>query len=96
LQARTKYARANSAEWEFNGPVCQLRAIDLRIAVGSAAKTASLNNVDTRCQTRIAAAARHLGVIKSDLAVALSMSITHKNIFFDKKMPEMKFPAPAP
>lgn len=70
------------------GPVCQLREIDLGIAVGSAAKTASLNNVDARCQTRIAAAARHLGIIKADLAVALSMSISHKNIFFDKRCPE--------
>lgn len=91
LQARPKYAIANSAEWEFNGPVCQLRAIDLGIAVGSAAKAASLNNIDTRCQTRIAAAARHLGILHADLAVALSMSVTHKNIFFDKKMPEVKF-----
>jgi uncharacterized ferredoxin-like protein len=90
LQARPTYASADSAEWEFNGPVCQLRAVDLGIAVGSAAKTASLNNIDTRCQTRIAAAARHLGVIKADLAVALSMSVTHKNIFFDK-MPEVEF-----
>ena len=61
------------------------------IAIGSAAKTASLNNIDTRCQTRIAAAARHLKVIQADLAVALSMSVSHKNIFFDKKMPEVKF-----
>lgn len=91
LQARPRYASDSSAEWEFNGPVCQLRAIDLGIAVGSAAKTASLNNVDTRCQTRIAAAARHLGIIKADLAVALSMSVSHKNIFFDKKMPEVTF-----
>ncbi len=92
LQARPGHASPASAEWEFNGPVCQLRAIDLGIAVGSAAKTASLNNVDTRCQTRIPAAARHLGIIKADLAVALSMSISHKNIFLDKKMPEVKFP----
>jgi uncharacterized ferredoxin-like protein len=61
--------------------------------VGSAAKTASLNNIDTRCQTRIAAAARHLKIIKADVAVALSMSVSHKNIFFDKKMPDVKFPA---
>ncbi len=93
LEARPKHQTATSAEWEFNGPVCQLRAIDLGIAVGSAAKIASLNNVDTRCQTRIAAAARHLGIIKADLAVALSMSVSHKNIFFDKKMPEVKFSA---
>ena len=73
-----------SHDWEFSGPVCQLRAIDLGIAIGSAAKIASLNNVDARCQTRIAAAARHLGLIESDLAVALSMSVSHKNIFFDR------------
>jgi uncharacterized ferredoxin-like protein len=90
LQARPGYSSAGSADWQFNGPVCQLRAVDLGIAVGSAAKAASLNNVDTRCQTRIAAAARLLGILKSDLAVALSMSVSHKNIFFDKKMPEMK------
>jgi uncharacterized ferredoxin-like protein len=34
-----------------------------------------------------------LRVIRADLAVALSMSVTHKSIFFDKKMPEVKFPA---
>lgn len=95
LQARPAHRTEASADWEFAGPVCQLRAIDLGIAVGSAAKAASMNNVDARCQTRIAAAARHLGVIKADLAVALSMSATHKNIFFDKKMPDIVFP-PAP
>ncbi|HEY3311296.1 MAG TPA: DUF2148 domain-containing protein [Anaerolineales bacterium] len=36
-------------------------------------------------------AARQPGIIQADLAVALSMSITHKNIFFDKKMPDVKF-----
>lgn len=78
-----------SEDWEFQGPICQLRCIDLGIAVGSAAKTASLNNVDTRCQTRIAAAARHQGIIKADLAVALSMSVSHKKIFFDRKAQEV-------
>lgn len=91
LGARAKYRVEGSEDWEFPGPICQLRCIDLGIAVGSAAKTASLNNVDARCQTRIAAAARHLGVIQSDLAVALSMSVSHKNIFFDRKMPEIDF-----
>ena len=93
LQAKPSHVNAASADWQFNGPVCQLRALDLGIAIGSAAKTASLNNIDTRCQTRIAAAARHLKVIQADLAVALSMSVSHKNIFFDKKMPEIQFPA---
>lgn len=85
LRAAGTYRQADgSDDWEFAGPICQLRAIDLGIAVGSAAKTASLNNIDARCQTRLAGAARHNGVIQADLAVALSMSITHKNIFFDK------------
>jgi uncharacterized ferredoxin-like protein len=93
LKARPNHQSAASADWQFDGPICQLRCVDLGIAVGSAAKTASLHNIDTRCQTRIAAAARHLHVIKADLAVALSMSVTHKNIFFDKKMPDIQFPA---
>lgn len=93
LQAKPRHQTFGSEDWQFAGPVCQLRALDLGIAVGSAAKTASLNNIDTRCQTRVAAAARHLKIIKADLAVALSMSVSHKNIFFDKKMPEIKFSA---
>jgi uncharacterized ferredoxin-like protein len=91
LQAAPDYHVESSEEWEFPGPICQLRCIDLGIAVGSAAKVASLNNIDTRCQTRIAAAARRLRVIQADVAVALSMSVSHKNIFFDKKMPEINF-----
>ena len=91
LRAAPHHHSEGSDEWEFPGPICQLRCIDLGIAVGSAAKVASFNNVDARCQTRIAAAARHMGVIEADLAVALSMSVSHKNIFFDKKMPDMRF-----
>ncbi len=94
LRAAPKYRNEEAEDWEFPGPICQLRCIDLGIAVGSAAKTASLNNVDARCQTRIAAAARHLGVIEADLAVALSMSVSHKNIFFDKKIPDIHFDEP--
>ena len=95
LGAAPAHRRAEGAEdWEFPGPICQLRCIDLGIAVGSAAKIASLNNVDARCQTRIAAAARHLGIIQADLAVALSMSVSHKNIFFDRKSPEVNFDEP--
>lgn len=91
LRAAPKSRPDDADDWEFAGPICQLRCIDLGIAVGSAAKVASMNNVDARCQTRIAAAARHLGVIQADVAVALSMSVTHKNIFFDKKMPDLEF-----
>lgn len=85
LNARKDHLqRADYENWEFAGPICQLRAVDLGIAVGSAVKIASLHNVDTRCQTRVAAAARHLGLIHADLAVCLSMSVSPKNIFFDR------------
>ncbi len=53
----TKTLRSQSADLEFTGPVCNLRDIDLGIAVGSAAKTAAIHSIDCRCQTRVATAA---------------------------------------
>ena len=87
----TKPLREGSGELEFAGPVCNLRDIDLGIAVGSAAKTAAIHSVDCRCQTRVAVAARKLGVITADHAVALSLSLTHKAVGFDRAMPEADF-----
>ncbi|MBF8299066.1 MAG: hypothetical protein HW397_115 [Dehalococcoidia bacterium] len=91
----TKDLRAASDHLEFKGPQCNLRDIDLGIAVGSAAKTASLHNIDCRTQTRVAVAARKLGIIKADVAVALSLSLTHKSLGFDKPMPEVDFESAA-
>jgi uncharacterized ferredoxin-like protein len=73
----TKELRDNSDELEFVGPQCNLRDIDLGIAVGSAAKTAAIHSIDARCQTRIAVAACKLGLIRADVAVALSLSLSH-------------------
>src|SRR5205814_8429476 len=87
----TKPLRDDSAELEFVGPTCNLRDIDLGIAVGSAAKTAAIHSIDCRCQTRIAVAARKLGVIRADIAVALSLPLTHKAVGFDRRMPDIDF-----
>jgi Uncharacterized protein containing a ferredoxin domain len=87
----TTELRNESDELEFVGPQCNLRDIDLGIAVGSAAKTAAIHSIDARCQTRIAVAARKLNVIRADIAVALSLSLTHKAIGFDRRMPEVDF-----
>jgi len=84
----TKPLRDDSAELEFAGPTCNLRDIDLGIAVGSAAKTAAIHSIDCRCQTRSAVAARKLGIIQADIAVALSLSMTAKAIGFDRRMPD--------
>ncbi|HLM17818.1 MAG TPA: DUF2148 domain-containing protein [Acidimicrobiia bacterium] len=83
----TKQLRDNSDNLEFAGPTCNLRDIDLGIAVGSAAKTAALHSIDCRCQTRIAVAARKLDLIRADVAVALSLSLTHKAVGFDRAIP---------
>ena len=85
----TRPLRDDSGDLEFAGPTCNLRDIDLGIAVGSAAKTAAIHSIDCRCQTRIAVAARKLGVINADIAVALSLSLTHKAVGFDRKIGEV-------
>jgi uncharacterized ferredoxin-like protein len=87
----TKDLRSRSAELEFAGPVCNLRDVDLGVAVGSAAKTAAIHSIDCRCQTRVAVAARKLGLIQADHAVALSLSMTHKAVAFDRPMPDADF-----
>ena len=87
----TKPLRDDSHDLEFAGPTCNLRDIDLGIAVGSAAKTAAIHSIDCRCQTRVAVAARKLGVIHADIAVALSLSLTHKAVGFDRKIGEVDF-----
>jgi uncharacterized ferredoxin-like protein len=92
LHATTKL-REDSNELEFVGPQCNLRDIDLGIAVGSAAKTAAIHSIDCRCQTRIATAARKLGIIRADVAVGLSLSLTHKAVGFDRGFPDVDFDA---
>src|SRR6266566_2212892 len=87
----TRSLRRESADLEFGGPVCNLRDIDLGIAVGSAAKTAAIHSIDCRCQTRVAVAARKLGLIQAEHAVALSLSMTHKAVGFDRPMPQADF-----
>ena len=87
----TEQLRRDSDELEFAGPTCNLRDIDLGIAIGSAAKTAALHSIDCRCQTRIAVAARKTGIIHADLAVALSLSLTHKAVGFDRAFPTVDF-----
>src|SRR5215203_3414464 len=89
----TKQLRDESTELEFAGPTCNLRDIDLGIAVGSAAKTAAIHSIDCRCQTRIAVAARKLDIIHADVAVALSLSLTHKAVGFDRRIGDIDFDA---
>lgn len=69
---------------EFNGPQCAFRLLDLGIALGSAVKTASLLNVDNRIMYRAGVVARALGLIDADVVMGIPLSVTGKNIFFDR------------
>ena len=69
---------------EFGGPLCAWRLVDLGIAIGSAAKTASMLNVDNRIMYRIGVLAREMNLIDGDVVLGIPLSATGKNIFFDR------------
>ncbi|HKM38721.1 MAG TPA: DUF2148 domain-containing protein [bacterium] len=69
---------------EFAGPICAWRLLDLGIALGSAAKTASILNADSRIMYRVGVSARKLGLIQGQIVVGIPISATGKNIYFDR------------
>jgi len=73
-----------SPQGEFEGPICAWRLIDLGVALGSAAKVASMLNADNRIMYRIGVSARRLGLVEGEIAVGIPLSATGKNIFFDR------------
>jgi len=70
---------------EFKGPQCMFRLLDLGIALGSAAKTASLLNADNRIMYRIGVIARKMGYTQDDVVMGIPLSAQGKNIYFDRK-----------
>jgi len=70
----------------FAGPNCAIRMADLGIALGSAVKTAQIHNVDNRIMYSGGVAAIDLGLLGNDctVAYAIPLSVTGKNIFFDR------------
>jgi uncharacterized ferredoxin-like protein len=70
---------------DFVGPTCVFKALDLGIALGSAAKTASLLNVDNRVMYRIGVAAMKLRLLPdATLIMGIPVSAKGKNIYFDR------------
>jgi len=82
-----KHREIKEKEMGYAGPHCVMRMMDIGVALSSAAKTASLLNVDNRIQQRVGAAARALGLIQADAVMGIPMGIYGKNIFFDRKVP---------
>ncbi|MEM2866113.1 MAG: DUF2148 domain-containing protein [Candidatus Hadarchaeales archaeon] len=69
------------------GPTCVVDALNLGIALGSAAKTASLLNVDNRMMFSAGVAARKAGLMQADVVIALPLSASGKSPFFDRPQP---------
>jgi len=69
---------------DFVGPNCLFRELDLGIALGSAVKTASLHNADNRIMFRAGTVAMETGLIDAWVAMAIPLSASGKNIFFDR------------
>ncbi len=85
--AFTKATRtARKRTTPFAGPNCAVRMADLGIAVGSAAKTAQVHNVDNRIMYTAGSVALDLGLLGKDctVAYAIPLSVSGKNIFFDR------------
>ena len=71
-------------EMGYTGPHCIMRMMDIGVALASAAKTASLMNVDNRVQQRVAATARALGYIKAEVAMGIPVNVSGKSIYYDR------------
>lgn len=70
---------------DFVGPTCIFKALDMGIALGSAAKTASLLNVDSRIMYRIGTAVKRLELLpEAHVIMGIPLSATGKSIYFDR------------
>lgn len=67
-----------------NGPICIVQAINLGIALGSAAKLASELNVDNRIMYTIGEGAKKLRLLDCDIVFGIPLSVAGKNIYFDR------------
>lgn len=70
---------------DFSGPICIFQAIDLGIALASAAKLASELNVDNRMMHTLGTAAKKLQLLDSDMMIGIPLSAAGKNPYFDRQ-----------
>jgi uncharacterized ferredoxin-like protein len=81
------YIRSQKRKGEdFVGPICLFQALDLGIALGSAVKMASDLNIDNRMMYTIGAAAKEMGLLDADVIIGIPLSVSGKNIFFDREV----------
>ena len=69
---------------DYTGPNCAFKLLDLGIALGSAAKATANLSVDARIMFSAGLAAKRLGLIDADVALAMPLSISGKSPYFDR------------
>jgi uncharacterized ferredoxin-like protein len=70
---------------DFGGPTCLFKALDIGIALGSAARMAGELNVDNRIMYRIGAAAMRLRImVEATVIIGIPISAKGKNTYFDR------------
>jgi len=70
----------------FLGPNCAIKMTDLGIALGSAAKTASLHNVDNRIMFTAGVGALSLRLLEGcNVAYGIPLKVSGKSIYFDRQ-----------
>jgi len=85
LEMKKKYD-SEPVKLTFTGPNCIIRMTDLGIAIGSAAKTAQIHNVDNRILYTAGVAALSLNLLpECSCGYGIPLSVTGKNIFFDRR-----------
>ncbi|WP_367652389.1 ferredoxin domain-containing protein [Methanoculleus frigidifontis] len=78
-------AETRSRSTPLHGHNCIIRMADLGIAVGSAAKTAAMHNVDNRIMYTAGVGALRLGWMEGcGVVYGIPLSASGKNIFFDR------------
>ncbi len=78
---------------DFSGPGCVFKMLDLGIALGSCARTASDLCLDNRLMYTVGVAAKRAGLIEADVVIGIPVSISGKSPFFDRKHPGIAVPA---
>lgn len=69
----------------FKGPICAIKLLDLGIALGVGAAKAKDMCIDTRILYSAGAAACSRDIVDAQIALAIPMSVTGKNIYFDRQ-----------
>lgn len=79
-------AAGTTAGHDFTCPNCAFKLLDLGIAVSSAAKIASILNVDNRIYYRIGAVSQRLRHLpEASVIMGVPLSVTGKNPHFDRE-----------